>query len=155
SAWSKRAPGTRRLFLTVAVLTWLITAGSGPLFYAYVHLPTGNWFRFPQRLFVVTIFACATLAGFAVRDVIDSDRLRPVRFLALAVSVTGICLVLDPAQRWFGIAVGTMFLGTRLAAPTARAARVTAAYMIALSLLVEVLATAPDPLARFDSITSN
>jgi hypothetical protein len=155
AALGSRALGTRLAFATVALLSWLLTTGTGPLFDAFIHLPTGNWFRFPTRLFTVTLFACATLSGFAVQDIIDGGKLRFPRLLVVTTLVAVTCYTLDPTRRWYGIALATILVGASLTTSMHRAVRTSIAYGIPFALLVEVLATASNPLTPFDNITTS
>jgi len=154
SALGTGARGTRLAFAMIAVLFWLLTAGTGQLFEAFIHLPTGNWFRFPTRLFILIVFACATLSAFAVQDIIDGAKIRAPRLLLLISIAALTCYALDPARRWYAIALASIFIGTNLTGAMARPVRTAIAYLIPFALLVEVFGTAPDPLKPFDSITA-
>jgi hypothetical protein len=142
----------RLTFGLMAVVSWLLTTGSGPVFDIFTKLPTGNWFRGPTRLFSISVFATATLSALAVQDLLSEDKRRP-RLLAFAVIATLICYLLDPPQRWYAVAIAVLLVAAHLASSLPPTQRRVIALGIPLILLVEALVTAVNPLAQFDSIT--
>jgi len=85
-------------FSALGLISALVAfGGHTPLFDIYRHMPTGDWFRLPERLQVLTAFSIATLAGFGcshlVRDVMGASEAGRWENARYAVFI-GLCAVL-------------------------------------------------------------
>jgi hypothetical protein len=70
------------VFLSVlAVVSTLIAFGTHtPVFKLYLSLPSGDWFRMPNRLLILTAFSVATLAGIGCSHLVEGVLAKPKPF---------------------------------------------------------------------------
>jgi hypothetical protein len=124
-------------FSTLAVAAALIAFGTHtPLFRLYLLLPTGDWFRLPNRLLILTAFSLATLAGLGahhlIHDVLERTD-RPaggsVR-LGVFVGISALFILLLPKSA--SVFVFILLIGSLLAV---RARSAVLAGMLAIVLL--------------------
>jgi hypothetical protein len=65
-------------FSAMAAVSALVAFGSHtPALNLYLHLPTGDWFRLPNRLLILTAFATATLAGVGCSHLVEDVLAKP------------------------------------------------------------------------------
>ncbi|UCD56113.1 MAG: YfhO family protein, partial [Candidatus Hydrogenedentota bacterium] len=65
-------------FSAMAVISALIAFGTyTPVFSLYMNLPSGDWFRLPNRLLILTAFSIATLAGMGCSYLVDDVLAKP------------------------------------------------------------------------------
>ena len=101
----RRRP-TAIFFAAVAIIGFLLSLGSTTfLVYVYHRLPTGTWFRLPQRYLIFFVFAAAIAAAYAadhIEEVSQRGGRRkivgraPYCAAVLAVGVLLVCLTLNP-----------------------------------------------------------
>lgn len=149
-----RSRNIRMAFVTLALLSWALTAGSGWLFEAYLHVPTSHSFRFPSRLFTLTVFAFATLSGFAVQDALEGKTRMLVPTLLIVAGVLALTAG-HPTGAWYGVAAGAALVALAFAQSLPRLARTAVACLVPMLLLVEALTTVADPFPPFDDIAVN
>lgn len=85
-------------FFAMAAVSALIAFGKHtPLFDLYLYFPTGDWFRLPNRLLILTAFAVATLGGLGCNYLTDDILAKPGPFSKMVTPYmvfVGICAVL-------------------------------------------------------------
>ncbi len=65
-------------FSAMAVVSTLVAFGSHtPFFDLYLYLPTGDWFRLPNLLLILTAFSVATLAGVGCSHLVEQVLTKP------------------------------------------------------------------------------
>ncbi|RJP16666.1 MAG: hypothetical protein C4520_18140 [Candidatus Abyssobacteria bacterium SURF_5] len=132
-------------FAVLAVVASLIAFGMHtPLFRLYMLLPTGDWFRLPNRLLILTAFSIATLAGIGCSYLIDNVLQQPPQSartsvrLGIFVALAALLLLLIPKAA--GVYIFVLLIGCLLAvrARSAAPAGMLAIVLVALDLLLYV-----------------
>jgi hypothetical protein len=151
---ARESRSVRLAFLTLGLLTWAMTTGVGPIFHAFLYLPTADWFRFPPRLFTLTTFAFATLSAFAVQDALEA-RSRALVPIAIVTATFLVFVAIHPTGAWYSGAAGGLLVALALAKSFPARTRLTLAGLVPALLLLESLTTTPNPIPAFDKIASS
>jgi len=132
-------------FAVMAAVASLIAFGQHtPVFRLYMHLPTGDWFRLPNRLLILTAFSIATIAGFGcnhlVHGVVAQPAPQPRGALRLGVFVSLSALFLLLLPKISGIYIFVLLIGCLLAvrAKSPAPAGMLAIILVALDLVLYV-----------------
>jgi hypothetical protein len=82
-------------FSILAVISTLVAFGSHTFFFdLYLRFPTGNWFRLPHRLLILTAFSIATLAGIGCNHLIRNTLPKPLSQSRVRLGIfLGICAI--------------------------------------------------------------
>jgi len=137
-AFTQRERWREILFFSfVAVVAALIAFGTHtPLFRLYSLLPTGDWFRLPNRLLILTAFSLATLAGLGAHHLVYDVLGRTDRpaggsmRMGIFVGISALFILLLPKSA--GVFVFILLIGSLLAI---RARSAVLAGMLAIVLL--------------------
>jgi hypothetical protein len=124
-------------FAAMAVVASLIAFGAHTsLFRLYMNVPTGDWFRLPNRLLILTAFSIATLAGIGCHHLLHSVLAQPARVpqasirLGIFIALSAFFILLLPKSA--GIYVFLLLIGCLL---VVRARSTALAGLLATALL--------------------
>lgn len=137
--------GQTAFFAGMAVVASVIAFGAHtPFFRLYMYLPTGDWFRLPNRLLILTAFSLATLGGIGCNLLVSgtlsqtASNARSFWRLGVLISLTALFILLFPKNA--GIYAFVLLIGCLLAARARSAASVgmLATLLVALDLILYV-----------------
>ena len=130
-------------FSALAVIAALVAFGEHtPIFKLYMYLPTGDWFRVPHRLLILTAFSLATLAGMGCSHLVEDTLSKPFSSRAFSfgifIALCGAFILLLPKNG--ALYVFILLIGCLLSVRARSAAMVgaLAVFLVGLDLTLHI-----------------